>query len=304
MKSILFLIKNIGFSLLLICCLACSDSNKNDEVNKVDREENTDGDTQENEGGGNANTNDWTLVFEEEFDGNNLDEWNIWSGGAFNNEIQLYNQEQLNIENGLLTILAQKKPVTGDSSPFDTTPKNFDYVSGRIECKTLFGPSDAEGEREYRIISRIKLPSGNGMWPAFWTYTDPWPTKGEIDILEARGNQTNRFQSNIFYGTEVNVPLNKNEDTAKSHQLDVNLALNFNTYELIWKANSLEILFDGQLLHTYNADSKNFVAELFGNKHQIVLNLAVGGGFFEGVNPNGFVNTSFMQVDWVKVYKR
>ncbi len=303
MKNILVLTKYIGLVFFFICFVACSGSDGNKEVVKIDREEEApEGDTEQNEGD-NTNSDDWTLVFEEEFD-TNLDKWNIWLGGAFNNEIQLYNQEQLNIENGLLTIRAQKRSVTGDSSPFDATPKNFDYVSGRIESKMQFGPSDVEGEREYRILSRIKLANGNGMWPAFWTYTDPWPTKGEIDILEARGNQTNRFQSNIFYGTEVNMPLTKNEDTSKSHQLDANLTLDFHTYELIWKANSLEILFDGQLLHTYNADSKNFVAELFGNKHQVVLNLAVGGGFFDGVDPSGFVNASFMQVDWVKVYKR
>lgn len=287
---------------IILCFYACSNSSDNNEVVKIEQEAPDDTPDTPNAGGG-MNAAEWNLLFEENFDAN-LDQWNIWSGGAFNNEIQLYRSGQLSLQDGLLTINAQKASVSGATSPFDATPKNFEYISGRIESKTQFGPSDAEGEREYRIMSRIKLPNGNGMWPAFWTYADPWPTKGEIDILEARGNQVTKFQSNIFYGTEANMPLTKNEDTSKSHELGVNLTSNFHVYELIWKANSLEILFDGQLLHTYNADSKNFVAELFGNKQQIVLNLAVGGGFFEGINSNTFVNASSMQIDWVKVYKR
>lgn len=210
----------------------------------------------------------------------------------------------MRIQNGILTIHAEKKVVNGATSPFDATIKEFQYVSGRLESKDQFGPSNIEGEVEYRIVSRIKLPSGNGMWPAFWTYSNPWPTKGEIDILEARGNQTTRFQSNIFYGTEVNIPLTKNEETSRSHELNINLTSHFHIYELIWKAKTLEVLFDGQLKHTYNADSKNFVENLFGNKHQMVLNLAVGGGFFEGVNASSFSNSASMQIDWVKVYKK
>ncbi|GGD19388.1 glycoside hydrolase family 16 protein [Hyunsoonleella pacifica] len=302
MKRKIKLITYTACILLTTCFYACSNSNEDIEVTKIEKEDPTD-DSEDTNNGEDINNAEWNLIFEEEFD-TNLDKWNIWLGGAFNNEIQLYNQEQLSLQNGLLTINAEKRAVTGDSSPFDATPKDFNYVSGRIESKEKFGPSDAEGEKEYRIVSRIKLPNGNGMWPAFWTYTDPWPTKGEIDILEARGNQVTKFQSNIFYGTETGVPLTNNDDTSKSHELGVNLTSNFHVYELIWKSNALEILFDGQLLHTYNADSKNFVAELFGNKHQIVLNLAVGGGFFEGVNPDSFINSSTMQIDWIKVYKR
>lgn len=300
-----FLVKKIGITFFLVCSLACANSSENNKFTKIEIEEADDEIETEttNEEGGNNNAADWNLIFEEEFN-TNLDKWNIWLGGAFNNEIQLYNQEQLSVQNGILTINAQKKAVSGASSPFDPAQKDFQYVSGRIESKEQFGPSDIDGEKEYRIVSRIKLPSGNGIWPAFWSYSDPWPTKGEIDILEARGNQTTSFQSNIFYGTEVNMPLTKNVDTSKSHQLNINLTSNFHTYELIWKSDKLEILFDSELIHTYNADTKNYVAELFGNKHQIVVNLAVGGNFFEGADASVFVNSATMQVDWVKVYKR
>jgi beta-glucanase (GH16 family) len=42
------------------------------------------------------------------------------------------------------------------------------------------------------------------MWPAFWSYGDPWPTQGEIDILEARGQEPFTYHTNYFYGTQAN----------------------------------------------------------------------------------------------------
>lgn len=243
------------------------------------------------------------MVFEEEFDGN-LSNWNVWCGGGFNSEIQLYNREQLFMANGVLTIKAQKRAVIGATNPFNEKEKAFEYVSGRIETKDVFGPSNKEGEKEYRILSRIKLAAGNGMWPAFWTYTNPWPTLGEIVILESRGSKATKFLSSTFYGKEINTPLTKNGDTSKEHDLNIDLTNGFHTYELIWKAESLEILFDGQHVYTYNSDSKNYTTNLFGSKHQLVLNLAVGGAFFKGINSNTFVNSSTMEVDWLKVFKR
>lgn len=281
----------LGIVCLLIGVLACSNSSTTEEVEKIERDP--------------INTTDgeWNLVFEEEFD-DDLSKWNVWVGGAFNNEIQLYEESQNKIENGILTIEAKREAVSGNTSPNDGTQKDFEYISGRIETKQQFGPSAGEGENEYRIISRIKLPNGNGMWPAFWTYSDPWPTNGEIDIIEARGNEVSKFQTNIFYGTTVGEPLTSGVDTEKIHELNIDLTEDFHIYELIWKEGSLEVLVDEQSLHTYTADSKNYIADLFGKKQQIVLNIAVGGAFFQGVNSANFVDNSTMQIDWVKVYKK
>ncbi|MFS4467818.1 family 16 glycosylhydrolase [Maribacter sp. 2210JD10-5] len=246
---------------------------------------------------------EWNLVFEDEFD-TDLAAWNIWEGGAFNNEIQLYNTSQAVLENGILTITAKRETAQGPNNPFDTTPKDFEYISSRIEGKVQYGPSDLDGEREYRFAARIKLPKGDGMWPAFWSYADPWPTQGEIDILEARGNDPMRFQSNIFYGTQAGQPLNDNADTEKEHELEIDLTTDFHEYELIWKSDSLEIVFDGEVIHTYIANSKNFIAELFEKKQQIVFNLAVGGDFFIDKNSANYTDMATMQIDWVRVYKR
>lgn len=245
----------------------------------------------------------WNLVWEDNFD-DDLSKWNVWESGAFNNEVQFYRPEQLTVENGILTINVQRETITGPNNPFDDSPKEFQYVSGRIESNTAFGPSNAEGETEYRFMARIKMPAGKGMWPAFWSYGDPWPTKGEIDIIEARGNVPMAFSSNIFYGTEPGVPLTVIENTVVEHEVDTNITADFHEYELIWKDDSLEILFDGELLHKFQANPLNYINSLFGLKQQIVLNTAVGGHFFPNSSPSSFVDSSEMQVDWVRVYKR
>ena len=153
-------------------------------------------------------------------------------------------------------------------------------------------------------MASIKMPAGNGMWPAFWSYGDPWPTQGEIDIIEARGNLPMEFSSNIFYGSQPNIPLTSNDNTVVEHELDVDITADFHTYELIWTANSLEIKFDGDTLHRYSANSQNFIASLFGKKQQLVLNTAVGGFFFPNASSSSFIDNSEMQVDWVRVYSR
>ena len=246
-------------------------------------------------------TDSWELLLEEEFD-QDLSAWNIWEGGAFNEEIQLYREEQLSIEDGILKFNVQREVVSGPTSIYDSSTKNFEFVSSRIESKTLFGPSDVDGERQYRFEARIKLPSGHGMWPAFWTYGDPWPTQGEIDILEARGGEASEYQSNIFYGPTANENINR--DTEMHYSPGVDLTADFHTYEMIWKSNSIDILFDGTLLHTYEANDKNNIANLFGKKQKVVLNVAVGGLFFSDRNSDNYADSASMEVDWVRVYKR
>ncbi|MFD0862242.1 family 16 glycosylhydrolase [Sungkyunkwania multivorans] len=249
-------------------------------------------------------TAEWQLIFEENFDDPSLANWNPWNAGAFNNEIQLYRSAQLSTDNGILTIAAERMAIEGPTNPFDNTPKDFEYVSGRIESKSLYGPSNVAGHRSYRFTARIKLPKGNGMWPAFWSYGNEWPTNGEIDILEARGNRPMEFQSNIFYGTQPGVPLTMDAVTAKLHEMNVDLTEDYHEYEAIWTENQLRIIFDNEIIHTYHANPQNYIRALFGKKHRIVLNVAVGGVFFNNTNTNDFADDATMQIDWVRVYRQ
>jgi beta-glucanase (GH16 family) len=235
----------------------------------------------------------WTKTFEDLFS-TNLDSWNIWNGGAFNNELQLYQGSNLSVTNGNLVIAARRETVSGPTTPFDPTPKTFNYTSGRIESKTNFSASASSPS--VRMMARIKLPSGYGMWPAFWSYGDPWPTQGEIDILEARGQEDFKYQTNYFYGRTANRNLVRGAEGFVT--TDVSLQTCYHVYEMIWTQNELRFYFDGVLIKT---NSGGYVPSLFGKTERITLNLAVGGLFFSNFNP-ALIQTGTMYVDWVKVF--
>ena len=239
-------------------------------------------------------TTGWSKIFEDNFS-TNLSQWNVWTGGAFNNELQYYQAPNLQLSNGILNIICKKETVTGATTPFDATPKTFTYTSGRIETKALY--SAASASPKIRITARIKLPAGYGMWPAFWSYGDPWPTQGEIDILEARGQEPLQYQTNYFYGRARNKNLVSNAATVITS--NISLQNCWHVYEMIWSQSSLTFLLDGQVVDTKTG---GYVSNLFGKKEKVVLNLGVGGLFFNNLDPSQ-IQTGTLQVDWVKIFK-
>ena len=235
----------------------------------------------------------WTKRFEENFS-SSLGQWNIWTGGAFNNELQYYQAPNLVISDGILNIQAKRENATGVTTPFDATPKTFQFTSGRIESKIHFSSSPTTPK--VRMIARIKLPTGYGMWPAFWSYGDPWPTQGEIDIMEARGNEPFKYQTAYWYGHRAGV--NIASGTEGSVTSEVSLTDCWHVYEMIWTKNSIVYLLDGQVVVTKTG---GWIPNFYKKSERITLNLAVGGGFFDNPDPST-IQTGTMQVDWVKVF--
>ena len=122
----------------------------------------------------------WQLIWADEFDGNsiNASNWTHEIGTGFNgwgnNELQSYTNSSSNssVSNGSLKINALEQPI-GQS----------DYSSARIISKNKF--SFQYG----KIEARLKMPLGQGLWPAFWMLGQnidavSWPQCGEIDVVE------------------------------------------------------------------------------------------------------------------------
>jgi beta-glucanase (GH16 family) len=235
----------------------------------------------------------WTRTFNEEFTGS-LSQWNVWTGGAYNNELQYYQPANLAVADGNLVITARKETVTGAATPYDPTPKTFAYTSGRIESNVLVSASPATPR--VRMAARIRLPQGYGMWPAFWSYGDPWPTQGEIDILEARGQEPFGYQTNYFYGRTAGRNLVRNGEGI--YTADEDLQAGYHVYEMIWTQNTLTAYLDGKPVET---KSGGYIPNLFGKKEKLSLNLAVGGNFFGTLDP-ARISPGTMYVDWVKVF--
>ncbi len=152
------------------------------------------------------------------------------------------------------------------------------------------------------MVARIKLPVGYGMWPAFWSYGDPWPTQGEIDILEAKGQEPTTYYTNYFYGNTVNT--NLVSGATSTINSSVSLQTCYHVYEMVWEASKLSFYLDGNLVDTKSAASPggNYVSNLFGKSEKIVLNLAVGGNFFKSLVTRN-IAPGTMEVDWLQVYR-
>jgi beta-glucanase (GH16 family) len=235
----------------------------------------------------------WSKVFDDGFSGD-LSQWTIWNGGAFNEELQLYQAANLQAANGVLNITARKEAATGPTTPFDATPKTFAYTSGRVESKSNFSASNATPK--VRFSARLKLPAGYGMWPAFWSYGDPWPTQGEIDVMEARGQEPFQYNTAYWFGRRPGKNLVSNSATVIS--TTVSLMDCWHVYEVIWTKSTLTYLFDGQVVDTKSGD---YIPGMYGKKERITLNLAVGGLFFGNYDPSAIQPGTF-QVDWVKAF--
>lgn len=134
------------------------------------------------------------------------------------------------------------------------------------------------------------------MWPAFWSYGDPWPTQGEIDILEARGQEPDRFQTAYWFGRRRGV--NQAQNTVATILTGVSLTACWHVYELVWEKDRLTFYFDGAQV---DQKTGGYVPNMYGKSQRVTLNLAVGGAFFTGYLPLT-IKTGDLEADWVRVF--
>ncbi|MFN7020335.1 MAG: family 16 glycosylhydrolase [Phycisphaerales bacterium] len=218
----------------------------------------------------------WRLVWAEEFTGSALDtaRWNSENiAWPYNSELQFYLPQQATVQSGVLDIKAERRNHGGRA-----------YVSARINTDNKF-------EQQYgRFEARMKVPAGQGLWPAFWLLpaTDAWPP--EIDIMETVGGQPNRVYLTHHWGTVDNV---------MSHGTTFDgpdFTANYHRYAVEWGPNRVDWLVDGVQRFSVNA---NFPREPM----YIILNMAVGGNLPGNPNPTTPFPSSTL-VDWVRVYQR
>jgi len=248
-----------------------------------------------------------TLVWSDEFNGTQLDPevWFFESGdgsqygipGWGNNERQWYLPDNAQLEDGKLKITARRESV-GD----------FGYTSARINTRDRFA------FKYGRIEASIKLPSGQGLWPAFWMlaqdspYGD-WPASGEIDIMEAVNLDGFPGPGGIGGDNEIFGTLHYGGGNlgriiaSTTYVPSTDVTADFHTYALEWDEFEIRWYYDGILYaveNTWRSSAAPYPAP-FDQPFYILLNLAVGGNF--PGSPDG--STPFpatMEVDWVRVY--
>jgi beta-glucanase (GH16 family) len=167
------------------------------------------------------------------------------------------------------------------------------YTSARISTAGKF--SQAYGHYE----ARMKIPRGQGMWPAFWMLGDNigsvgWPNSGEIDIMENIGREPT-----TVHGT-MHGPGYSGANGIGAAYSGPNFSDDFHTYAVDWAPNSIKWSVDGNVYETRTPADIGGNQWAFNHPFYIILNLAVGGDW--PGDPDG--STSFPQqlvVDYVHV---
>ena len=247
----------------------------------------------------------WTLVWSDEFDGaagSSVDgtKWlpEIGGGGWGNQEREFYTTSTQNIAldgNGHLVITALAEPA---NSTYSCWYGSCRYTSGRIKTKGRF--SQTYG----RFEARIRIPRGQGLWPAFWMLGDNidqvgWPNSGEIDIMENIGREPN-----IVHGTMHGPGYSGASGPSGAYTLPQGaFADDFHVYAVEWSATEIKWSMDGNVYFTTSPSSiPPNSSWVYNHPFFLLLNVAVGGSW-----PNDpDATTTFPQqmvVDYVRVYK-
>jgi beta-glucanase (GH16 family) len=249
----------------------------------------------------------WRLVWHDEFDTVIGPDWTFDIGtgtnnnGWGNNEHQYYTSrpENVRVENGVLVIEARRERY-----------ESREFTSARLKT------AGRKAFRFGRFEARIKIPRGQGIWPAFWALGDDfraagWPKCGEIDVMENVGREPDKVHGTVhgpgysggngisgtFELPRVSANRGADESTAAPAFAD-----DFHVFAVDWDAAKLTFSVDGRVYHTVTpADARGTWA--FDHPFFLLLNLAVGGNW---PGPPGD-DTPFparMFVDYVRVYER
>lgn len=242
----------------------------------------------------------WKLVWSDEFEGEKIDSnnWNFQEveAGKFNEEWQRYTDSPDNayIQKGNLVIKAKH---IGDAHGMDQ------YTSARLNT------AGKQSWKYGKFAARIKLPEGEGIWPAFWMLganidenggDTSWPQCGEIDILELYGSKDDAaIEVNAHYADSTDSHAYMGAETYRLGQ--GKFSDDYHIFELEWTNENLTWFVDGIQVASM-AINKPYLSE-FHKEFFILLNIAVGGTF--AGRPDD--TTEFPQkmlVDWVRVYQK
>jgi len=239
----------------------------------------------------------WKLVWQDEFDGAagtapDSGKWtyDVGCSGWGNSELECYTKRSQNVSldgSGRLRIIARHESYQGR-----------DYTSGRILSKGLFA-------RTYgRFEARMKIPSGQGMWPAFWmlgTNIDSvgWSRCGEIDVMEAIGREPATVFGSMHGPGYDDGPIS----TAYTLTEGV-LADDYHLYAVEWSPKGIAWYLDGVRYAWKTPRALPREAPwAFDHPFFLIFNLAIGGEW-PGPPDSSTVFPTTLLVDYVRVYKR
>jgi len=247
---------------------------------------------------------DMALVWSDEFNGTSLDHSNwtmdIGNGcpencGWGNNELEYYRAQNVTVSDGNLILTTREESYAG-----------YNYTSGKVHTRDkqyfLYG----------RIEIRAKIPTGGGMWPAFWMMPQAdvyggWASSGEIDIMES-ANATTEIGGAIHFGGSWP----DNTHLSGSYSMGGgNFADSFHIYAVEWEPDTIRWYVDGVLYFMlsstqwYSGGAPGNPRAPFDQDFYIILNAAIGGNYTGCLTPD-CISASLPQeylIDYVRVYQ-
>ncbi|MCA9029230.1 MAG: glycoside hydrolase family 16 protein [Planctomycetaceae bacterium] len=270
----------------------------------------------------------WKLTWQDEFEGPAIDreKWdfdigngfynyhaNQWISGWGNGELQYYTSESTNafVDDGMLHIRAVKESLHGCG-----------YTSARLKTRKRDG-SSLFSQKYGRFEFRAKLPTGQGVWPALWMLPQsdaygPWASSGELDVMEARGQEPGKVLGTLHYGSRW--PHNAHSGGEFSFPQGDDIT-KFHTYAVEWEPGEIRWFVDEKQFAKQsfwwscsqtdgpngraprNESDLNPWPAPFDQPFYLIMNVAIGGGFVG--NPNDSTELpAEMVVDYVRVYEK
>jgi len=231
------------------------------------------------------------LVWEDDFNTDGTPDSSKWTydlgttdifgnTGWGNQEAQSYtdNAENVIVEGGSLKITAKKE--------------GNDYTSARIKTQGLYDFTYG------RVEVRAKLPSAQGTWPAIWMLgsnhpTVGWPSSGEVDIMEQRGNDKSYVEGTCHW---YNTAGSSNASYGETTSIE-NPSTEFHLYTLEWTEDAIKIFLDDVKYYELpNSADLPFNADFY-----LILNVAMGGTNGGDIDPAFTQDT--MEIDYIKVFQ-
>jgi len=239
---------------------------------------------------------EYVLIWEDEFEGPagqlpDPTKWRFDIGtGWGNNQLEYDTDRPENVSldgNGNLAITALEEEYL-----------TCDYTSGRIKTQDLFEHTRG------RFEASIRLPAGQGLWPAFWLLGADidrigWPECGEIDIMEYRGQYPS-----IAQGALHGPGYSGGSAIWKQFVLaDGRFDEGFHLFGIEWERDRITWYIDNNRYFSVTQAEVTARGDwVFDHNFFIILNVAVGGNFV-GPPDETTVFPQTMLVDWVRVYK-
>jgi beta-glucanase (GH16 family) len=232
------------------------------------------------------------LLFDDEFDGNQLDltKWyrclpwcdeNVGYSYGPPYDLEWYWKNNVSVSNGMLHLTAKKQHEQGSdytsgiiiTGPSPTTPARFTFQYGYMEMGAQF-------------------PPGKGMWPAFWLLPvdGTWPP--ELDAMEWQGGTATIDYATIHWGVQRH---GHHRSSGTAFDTGADLSAGFHTYGLDWQADHVTWYFDGQPIKTFKK-----IKDIPHKPMYILVDLAIGGWISFPDKTTHFPAT--MLVDYVRVW--